>query len=98
MFSSSRRAKDARIWRRHRFSSAAPAIPALAARWQRAAGSEAPAVLLDARAARRRAVQASAFQTSAFPVSRPAAAAQSARSLEPAALLSTSIPPATADV
>src|SRR6266496_4471361 len=95
MFSSSRHAKGARIWRRRRFSSAGPGIPALAARWQRPAGSQALAALLAARAARERTVQVLTFQTSALPA---AEAARSAQSLEPAARLPTSIPLAPADV
>src|SRR6266403_2622465 len=97
MFSSSRRARGARIWRHPRFSSAGPAIPALAVRWHRVPGSQAFAVLLDARAERQRAVQASAFRTSALPASRLAEAARPARSLEPAQLPAP-ILPAAADV
>src|SRR6185312_11363675 len=97
MFSSSIRAKGARIWRRRRFSSAGPAIPALPARCQQAAGSQAPAVLLDAGAARQRAVRASALQASTLPASRQAEAARSALALEPAPLPAPA-PPTTADV
>src|SRR5947208_15853290 len=95
MFSSSRHAKGARIWRCRRFSSAGPGIPALAARWQRAAGSQALAALLAARDARERTVQVLTFQTSALPA---AEAARWARSLEPAERSPTLIPPAAADV